>query len=135
MKFLFIVNSYDYDTLLNRLGIAKLWIILLYENFSTWNTSHNKKTNDLIFFSKGRNEWLFNSLCIMVEWWYSYLSHRFIDSFPCILKWKIKTSFVRQARANKTCINYNLFFCLINRRNLFIIRCYTWFFSMAKNRL
>ena len=46
----------NYDTLLNRLGIAKLWIILLYENFSTWNTSHNKKTNDLIFFSKGRNE-------------------------------------------------------------------------------
>ena len=44
------------------------------------------------------------------QWENSYLSHRFIDRFPRILKLQDYTSFVRpegpKDRANKTCFNF-----------------------------
>ena len=53
----------------------------------------------------------------LVRTFNSYLSHRIIDSFPQILKWKI----IRLNKLCKPCI----------RGKLSIIRCYTWIFLLC----
>ena len=60
--------------------------------------------------------------------WNSYLAHRIIDSFPRILKWKIKilkSVLLAPRGLNPRLTNFLCFFFNLN------IRCYTWFFWMA----